>query len=255
MKLYKFVPFSKGSKAILINGTIKFSNRPDLNDPFDCVVDIDFEKTATRFLQKDEAAKKLRANPNITQKQKKLSIDKAKKLLVEHFKKNIEESIIDKIGICCFSKKNDNILMWSHYAQNHTGFVVEFITQQDHSNGHNAVNKFLGFSVKYKDEMPIIDNITKPDFDNDIKPLFFTKSLDWQYEDEFRVLSVEYNHGIHCFDKMMISRVIIGAKMSNKHEIEIQEILQKMSKELSKDVPYVKAKMLKGRYKLHIPEA
>lgn len=45
----------------------------------------------------------------------------------------INSNIIDKVGdifrhhlVTCFSESNDDTLMWSHYAEGHTGFCVEY---------------------------------------------------------------------------------------------------------------------------------
>ncbi|TOC13300.1 hypothetical protein CGJ90_24575, partial [Vibrio parahaemolyticus] len=38
------------------------------------------------------------------------------------------KSMTSSFGICSLSKTFENILMWSHYADNHKGFVVEFET-------------------------------------------------------------------------------------------------------------------------------
>jgi hypothetical protein len=35
-------------------------------------------------------------------------------------------SLKDSLRICCFSEQPDSILMWSHYAQDHKGFCVEY---------------------------------------------------------------------------------------------------------------------------------
>ncbi len=40
--------------------------------------------------------------------------------------KMMMNAINDTIGILCFTEKNDNLLMWSHYANSHKGFVLEF---------------------------------------------------------------------------------------------------------------------------------
>src|SRR4051812_50000619 len=35
-------------------------------------------------------------------------------------------SISDLIGILCFLPERDNLLMWSHYADSHKGYALEF---------------------------------------------------------------------------------------------------------------------------------
>ncbi|MEO6287452.1 MAG: DUF2971 domain-containing protein [Dyadobacter sp.] len=44
----------------------------------------------------------------------------------DDFLKGINRSFSKGLKICSFSEVNDSILMWGHYALNHTGFCVEF---------------------------------------------------------------------------------------------------------------------------------
>ncbi|EQM49643.1 hypothetical protein D051_4091 [Vibrio parahaemolyticus VPCR-2010] len=45
-------------------------------------------------------------------------------------------------GYLSLSKTNKNILMWSHYAQNHEGFVLGFDSEQ------NLVCQILSIAIK-----------------------------------------------------------------------------------------------------------
>jgi len=39
--------------------------------------------------------------------------------------------LLSDIIVFCVSERNDNILMWSHYATNHTGIVIKFLALQE----------------------------------------------------------------------------------------------------------------------------
>ncbi|KNE87154.1 hypothetical protein PSTG_19467, partial [Puccinia striiformis f. sp. tritici PST-78] len=41
----------------------------------------------------------------------------------------IFDALNKSIGIFCLSEKPDSELMWSHYADSHQGFVIEFETE------------------------------------------------------------------------------------------------------------------------------
>jgi hypothetical protein len=45
LKVYKYLPFSDGSKYILSDGTMKFSRHSDFNDPFDCKATYDINES------------------------------------------------------------------------------------------------------------------------------------------------------------------------------------------------------------------
>lgn len=67
--------------------------------------------------------------------------------------------------------------MWSHYAQNHSGFCLEFSTCNDVLS--------LAYKVEYSSTYPAHD-LTD---DRDIRP-FVSKSDVWEYECEYRFVGV-----------------------------------------------------------------
>lgn len=78
-------------------------------------------------------------------------------------------------GCLSLSANCTNILMWSHYAANHRGFVL----------GFNTDHEFFGPSVsavKYSASIPKIN----PFEAKHSADIFYTKSNDWHYEQEYR---------------------------------------------------------------------
>lgn len=69
-----------------------------------------------------------------------------------------------------------NILMWSHYARDHTGYIIGF--DGDHEYFGQRVTK-----VEYSELRPSIDP-TQSEHPPDV---FHTKSVDWSYEEEYRL--------------------------------------------------------------------
>ena len=88
------------------------------------------------------------------------------------------------VGILSLSDTSDNLLMWAHYAERHTGFVLMLDGSHDFFKGDNSFSRFVKpESVKYYSERPPIifgkDNLLK---------IFLSKSSDWKYEKEWRYL-------------------------------------------------------------------
>lgn len=80
--------------------------------------------------------------------------------------------------ICSFSERKDNILMWSHYANNHKGFCIEY--------------KFSDLLRSSGLLMPVIYSKKLPGKSEPINiEVIFTKSIDWEYEHEWRI--IDYN--------------------------------------------------------------
>lgn len=98
----------------------------------------------------------------------------------------LKKVVINSLGIICLSESYDNVLMWAHYSNKHTGICVEY----DFTNVDEMLLSSL-LPVEYKKERPIVTN----DLYKDKKKLSFNllsssyiKSKDWKYEKEWRIL-------------------------------------------------------------------
>lgn len=96
-------------------------------------------------------------------------------------------------GILSLSETPDNLLMWAHYAEGHTGFVLMLDGSHDFFGGDIALHGFAKPApVEYRLKLP---HLTIEDAYKDaIMPeIFFVKGLDWQYEKEWRYLKFRAN--------------------------------------------------------------
>lgn len=138
-------------------------------------------------------------------------------------------------GYLSLSKTSQNILMWSHYAQNHEGFVLGF--DSGHEYFQNGVSE-----VRYSDQRPCLN----PFQQQQDASLFFTKSTDWAYEQEVRksMLFPENAHLVQpeslpksndkvyesvklfSYPKSAISSVIFGWKSTHELRNSIIDILE-----------------------------
>ena len=78
-------------------------------------------------------------------------------------------------GCLSLSATATNVLMWSHYAQNHEGYVI----------GFDADHEYFGKGVS-----PVIYSSIRPTHNpfehRHSGAIFYTKSSDWSYEQEYR---------------------------------------------------------------------
>lgn len=250
-KVYKYLSFSEGSLAVLRNQTLKFSSFDGFNDPFDCIAEYDVEASLKYFQSNPELYKQIGDVKGLSPAKRLQS----KGVVDAGIKKQIESGalhndVVKKVGILCLSHKDDNILMWSHYADNHKGFVVEFeVDFSDAKYGSKAVERTLiGYPVEYSEKMPIV-TAARGDFDS-VKKMFLTKSLDWEYESEYRVLTMNKGPGIHKFNGKLISRVIAGAKITQENYALLESLVNVLSKQFDRTVVLDQATMVKGAYKL-----
>lgn len=87
---------------------------------------------------------------------------------------------LGKVGIFSLSDSLTENLLWSHYASGHRGIAIEF----DHSVGLFATAQ----QVQYASSEPVINRLAGDDGEVLTKSVL-TKSSDWQYEREWRVIA------------------------------------------------------------------
>ncbi len=261
MNLYKYVSSEIAVKSI-VDGKIKFATLDSLNDPSELLPKI-YEHELLQSL-KDKRNNGYNKNDLVDLKKQEIlfgklspetmvinapeSIEKANSIvnlpvydnlnyLKKMFNKTVE-LIASRCGIFCVSTRNDSLPMWAHYANNASGYLIEFKDLQ---------SEFLGDGTGILDQIKNVDykqkrsgiNFEKGSYNS----LFFEKNKDWEYESEKRIvtnlnscskLKIE-NGVIHLkeISKTIVSKVIFGWKVP-KHKID------QLSKEIKAINPEVK---------------
>lgn len=118
-------------------------------------------------------------------------------------------------AIGCFSTIPDDVLMFSHYAKNHSGLCVGFDTRKllDSLTTSNKPLRADLRPVWYFAKMPPLSHVTHP-------ALCATCKHDiWSYEQEFRIFMTKgaspRPSGLFSFDRQAISEVICGCKATD----------------------------------------
>ena len=92
---------------------------------------------------------------------------------------------MERWRIYCLTPHPNSLLLWAHYAEKHQGICLEFDV------GVEQIGQAQ--RVVYNDTLPIIG----PDDFGDPKALvdavLLTKSHEWAYEDEYRVLARDHD--------------------------------------------------------------
>jgi len=131
--------------------------------------------------------------------------------------------------VSSFTERNASILMWSHYAENHQGFCLEYDVSQM-PKGHQFKQTIVPiiYSTKLYDSTPLIENwIEGPRRNfNPLFPLlpFIHKAQDWSYEREWRLIFVSSEPN-HSWGTPPPSRIFLGARIASSYKEQIQAIL------------------------------
>jgi len=154
--LYKYLPYY-GNEFTADGVALRATPKLSLNDPFE-------------FLPPDKWK------------------DKFDEIWLKHFGKCASEvekvrAFYKHIGVISFSETYDNLLMWSHYANEHKGIVIAF-DENEVSFKYKEKLK----TVKYRKRIPY--HLLEVDILNDksIIQLFEYKSDEWIYEKEHRII-------------------------------------------------------------------
>lgn len=158
----------------------------------------------------------------------------------------------EKLGVSCFATNPNSVVMWSHYANQHTGICLEF-------SGASMLSseKFIELlhPVRYTDNfLDVFRLFWPPEIDMyqvrlDILPVLAAchKSEDWKYEEEWRLVSLPLSDDRKfSLDSCGIkpSRVILGAKIDQPNRAAITELAERIS------IPVVNARLAKDRFEI-----
>ncbi|WP_069660253.1 DUF2971 domain-containing protein [Arcticibacter eurypsychrophilus] len=224
--LYKYTSWSGDisdpKTDILFKNIFWFSNPVDFNDPFDCMLPVLFDESyyRTRQFYNDwfKAMVKI-GKENLTPQEIDMKVEeillKPNSIIfsTDIMTDSIRCIINSKTRISCFTSENNNLLMWSHYADCYRGVCLGFETTQI-----NDSYLVMLEEVKYSENFPKLKSLTNI-------PLLTTKSTYWKYEKEFRLINIGGYNKIE-FDQTALKEVIIGFKMDKAIKAALVEHLR-----------------------------
>lgn len=250
--LYKHftLDIEKKTLGIFYNNNLRYTHPSDFNDPYDCHCSIEFDFTDFKKQSVEDFAN-IKIKPSTWIQQK----NQIKASLKEDFSaSSYIEGLRKFFRITCFNNAPLSILMWSHYANHHKGFMLEFRFKKE--DGLEP----LPLPIFYQDELPKqlvpwdMINFTDNNeimTESIIKQLL-TKSSEWSYEKEFRLISDtgEFKE----FLPSSLASVIFGSKMSEEDQETIKTAIKDFNHKNSQNVCVYQASVLPNKFKLHVEE-
>ncbi len=235
--LYRYRSIDSRFNDILTKEELMFSKGTEFNDPFDCNIEVDTNNTENEIKQYLSSILPCQIPPDVID----ILVSTAFQDMVM-FHQLVNESVrkvIEKKGIVCFSKINNNVLLWSHYSDCHKGCVLTFDVLQ-------APNFFLfPLNVIYQSNYPNYNHLQNSS--DLVTSLIRTKSLDWEYEAEVRI--VKMSPGPYKFNKSSLVEIIFGWRTSDS---EIKRIQKLTLDNNYSHVVFKRAKLKKNQFGLDI---
>ena len=251
---YKYLPFNEGSLKTLTDGTIKFTCPLDLNDPFDCLPYYDTSNINQLAKLRPDLYKAAGDRKGLSPAKR----IQGKSQWIAGIKQGMDsgefaKNLIRHVGIVSLTRNPFSVPMWSHYADFHRGFVLEFRVPIRSKESINAVAFLVPLEVKYQANRPTVHVGTTPD--DLVKKTVLTKSLDWEYECEERVIDQFRGSGIYQYSRNeILTSVIAGLRMSPDNFQMLQHIVNELAHSNIPNLKLYKVEEKHNEYKLIVNE-
>ena len=220
--LYKYYEFKEYTEKIFTHNEIYFSSPNDFNDPFDSkphlACDGDTQQIEDYLCVRYGKKRPDRSKEEILAYVRREIMAKGKESVV--LEKAVEEArelLRKRLAICCFTKIRDDILMWAHYAKQHSGFCLEF----------NVNNDFFrplmqAIDVKYDEFRPELNVLRLDGYpEGKLAEVLLIKAKNWKYEQEWRIVDYDKDERTQNFPENALSGVILGCRISQENKENI----------------------------------
>lgn len=275
--LYKYRQANEFAIDNLENDTVWLNTPQEYNDPFEFVEYLDHDrinKFISKQMQEGIISEMTKHNPvsdEIIQRAKdsddplkeiakyqlktvegieELEIQKIFKILDDFSKTNVNNRHIEKIKnlqskmkVCSFCESPKQLLMWSHYADYHKGFCIEYNIARWHPNdGRKRILYPVIYQADFYDVSEHIISQLKNQSFNNVYPIISgaTKSKDWEYEQEWRFIFnigdsfPKQNYSMDCQ-----SKIFLGSRMTKDNRNKIIEICKRKGIEIFEAIPSI----------------
>jgi Protein of unknown function (DUF2971) len=217
LTLYRYRDLSSDEKLnqtcdSIKNNYIFWPSPKDFNDPFDSRPAFINEGSAEdRWRRSKQAARVLQAGQPRSERlriaRKSLSVRPDDVLMAM---RQAREQELEHYGVVCLTTVRDNILMWSHYAGSHTGICLGYGPTQE------AIDFACSYKVRYESVRPQF-NLMKSMVDQEIFDALITKSKDWEYEKEWRMIDHKIGERKKVYPPKALVEIVFGCSVSKEN--------------------------------------
>jgi len=199
-------------ERILFQNELYFPTAAQLNDPADCRPRIKYPRFfgTLRFLMRTWRRAHPDARLRDVVKEYPRAIGGLNRFGMKRMHQEMTKalhSLSEKTRVLSMSKRWDNMNLWAKYADNHTGYCLEFANT-------GIFTKAL--EVEYGDVFEL--DVTALTAARDAFPLFVRKKkADWSNEDEIRLVGPTLAEPRVRIEPAWLTRIILGKDMRPEH--------------------------------------
>lgn len=209
---------------MLSSPSIRFTQPDFLNDPYECHLTLDRDA-----LMADYRKYRKGHTPEMTDEQLNQSVKMAEEQLVIDALLNYRKRRLS-LGVLSLTEDPLQLLMWSHYGDEHRGVVVELDIShpaiRPDSNGRDTYSgiKKVTYSKDKVFGIPMLDTIID---------VLSRKSLEWEYEREWRLIrtlnltrKITPDVFVVDFNLSAVKSVYLGARFPAERLEEMTQLLK-----------------------------
>lgn len=251
--LYKYRPLDKSEhknrlQNYLVDSMLWLSSSQSFNDPFDMTCHIVFDghprdkRNRVLRLLENQISPMNKAQKSAKVSELMASPEKLIETVRRAYEKNIREA-----GVFSLTEDPRNILMWSHYASNHTGVCLQFEFVGD---VHVLT---MAAPVGYSKVYPTINwtEHTNMQFaSKQLGDILTCKHEGWSYEREHRIIVPSAADNYLSFSPPALTGIILGCQMTSEGEAEVRKLLIARSAKGFPAIKLYRATRHKERFKL-----
>ena len=219
-RLYKYRrPDLESLRHIILSNELWAAKPSSFNDPFDCFPYIDLSgslEEALAYIELRERRLGSRLTPDQRTGLAQMIATHGLGAIADQAGSEIWRQSVDQFGIISLAEDSLNILMWSHYAVDHTGVCLEFATD---------VQPFsVVGAVRYVSKRPTFRPLA-PDRNGLMERILLHKAEVWRYEREWRHFRIKEGAGATAFPPTALRAVILGPAVNPAFERSLRELI------------------------------
>lgn len=215
-RFYKYIDLKEYVFEDLINQRIHISKVSSFNDCFDSYPKININSTRL-FISKQY---KLQITSNAI----------IKKVVADLLKK-----FSDNLYCSCFTDDNNNLLMWTHYANESKGICIEY-------DFLNSLDKYdtIPIPITYSDnrsslspsifapEKKNISHEERVEHDRELTHVYTVKAKCWEYENEYRIFVDQKEARDFYIYGAKVTAIYMGPRISKDAKDKLLKISKKI---------------------------
>lgn len=253
-QLFKYLPVERID--VLENLKIRMSPLKSLNDPYERILKVDF--SAAFSYGASELERLIKASRELKVFHSENELNQYVELFSQKFQTTLREqtsstgladNLGDRWGILSLSRIYDSLLMWSHYADRASGYLIGFDCSHPFFNRVSAMGRPVKpVPVNYTNTKPRITPTLNHEkggvlelSQDDTNLLLASKATEWSYEQEERLMfNLEFSGSenldplgqriyLETIPSEAITKIIIGSEASGDTRAKILDAIQKHS--------------------------